>query len=188
MATRKQLRLPLLRSPLPLVLGQSFTVPVLAIPATAAVAGARLAGTHPVTGRDMAIATAVGLDTIADAVEELTAGTADSHVVMARHYKGDTAYWLAIQMLKTLFNLTVSNPNWPSNAGLQAAAIAAATSVDLFQWHRPAAVCRRNLEDVRVVGLRRLLYRERCIVKDSCKWSYRRKHPFFINNGYGITG
>lgn len=95
----------------------------LAIPATAGANGARLAGTNN-DGRDLAIPIALGNNMIAHAIDIVNAADAATFHVFARHFKGDTAYAIDNDVENLL--LSVSNPNWPNLAGLQATPVAPA--------------------------------------------------------------
>jgi len=99
--------------------------PLLAIAATAAAPGGRLASTNATSGKDYSIGVGFGADMICSAMEDV-AGT--SHVVMARHDKGDTAYGADSDAEGAIY--TVSNPTtFISAAGLAAAPPAAATII-----------------------------------------------------------
>lgn len=106
----------------------TFTVGALRMAATSAAAGARLAGTHATTTRDLSIGIALGNNMIASAIDN--AAIPSTHVAMARHYKGDTAYGLDADVENALY--TVSNPTWPSTAGLGATAVGSTANTDDF--------------------------------------------------------
>jgi len=112
--------------------GASFAdtqaAPAMRLAATAATAGARLAGSHATTGRDLSIGAALGNNMVASAVDNGL--DPSSHIAMARHYKGDTAYGLDADVENALY--TVSNPNWPATNGLGAAAAPSTINVDDF--------------------------------------------------------
>lgn len=90
----------------------------LRIAATPAAAGGRIAGTHSVSGRQMAIPTSYGVNMMCTATD--AGGNPDSFVIYTRHFKGDTAYGLDSDVENALYS--VSNPTWVSLNGLQATA------------------------------------------------------------------
>ncbi|HOP47858.1 MAG TPA: prepilin-type N-terminal cleavage/methylation domain-containing protein [Desulfobacteraceae bacterium] len=93
----------------------------MAIPASATVRGARLAGTvvdpngNP---RDMAIPTALGNSMIAFVQTEIVPAAAgqraESFILVTQHFRGDAAYGMDSDVENALY--TVSNPEWPSTA------------------------------------------------------------------------
>jgi type IV pilus assembly protein PilA len=84
----------------------------LRIAATATANGARLAGTHSISGRDMSVPLAIGDNMNAFAVQSAT--NPDSFVVMTRHHNGDTAYGMDSDVENVIYS--VSNPNWAGAA------------------------------------------------------------------------
>jgi type IV pilus assembly protein PilA len=80
--------------------------------ATAIVAGARLAGQHSITNREMAIPIAIGDNMNASALQEIA--NPDSWVIMTRHHNGDTAYGMDSDVENVIYS--VSNPNWAGAA------------------------------------------------------------------------
>jgi hypothetical protein len=96
----------------------------LELAASAAAAGARLVGTTNDTTRTIAIGTALGRQMIALATDANNANDDSTFHAYARHFKGDTAYAIDNDVENML--LTVSNPDWPNLAGIQATTIAAA--------------------------------------------------------------
>jgi len=102
--------------------------PLLAIAATAAAPGGRLASTNATSGKDYSIGVGFGADMICSAMEDV-AGT--SHVVMARHDKGDTAYGADSDAEGAIY--TVSNPTaFITTAGLAATSVVATMATDDF--------------------------------------------------------
>jgi type IV pilus assembly protein PilA len=100
------------------------TTPLLAVPATAAGAGARLVGTTNDGTRVLAIQISLGRNMVAD-VRDVNNGNDDSTFhAFARQFKADTAYAIDNDIENVIYS--VSNPAWPNNAGLQATAIAPA--------------------------------------------------------------
>jgi len=95
----------------------------LATPATATVAGARLAGTNNATTRSLAIPVALGNFMIAHALDVNNANDESTFHAFARHYKGDTAYGIDNDVENLL--VSVSNATWPNTAGLGAVAVPA---------------------------------------------------------------
>ena len=102
----------------------SRAVVALRTAATATINGARLAGTHSITGKDMAIPIAIGDNMAASAVN--TGANPDSWIMVARHFNGDTAYGMDSDVENVVYSVT--NPQWAGLAagGLQAAAPPAA--------------------------------------------------------------
>lgn len=101
-------------------------VTALAIASTDTYAGARLSSDNGV--KQYSIGTAIGTNMICSAIEDAN-GT--SHVVMARHFDGDTAYGVDSDVEGAVY--TVSNPNtFPGNNGLIAAPAPATVSTDDF--------------------------------------------------------
>lgn len=101
----------------------SATTPALAIAATGAAAGGRIAGTNEVTEKDFAVPLGIGNGMTLHAIEsDTTASCASggcSHVVFTRSDKGDTAYGSDSDVANVLYS--VSNPAWPAGAaGLSA--------------------------------------------------------------------
>jgi len=94
--------------------------------------GARLAGTHSITIKDMAIPTAIGDNMNAYALDAV-ATNPDSWIIMTRHHNGDTAYGMDSDVENVIYS--VSNPQWAGIAagGAQYTAPAASTvSTDDF--------------------------------------------------------
>ncbi len=108
----------------------SFANPVLRMPATADADGARLAGTHSVTARDLAIGIALGDNMTADVINEGV--NPDSYVIHTRHFRGDTAYGIDSDIENAIY--AVTNPQWAGIAagGLQATPTAPNISADDF--------------------------------------------------------
>jgi prepilin-type N-terminal cleavage/methylation domain-containing protein len=93
----------------------------MAIPASATVQGARLAGTVVDPNgntRDMAIPTALGTSMIAYVETEIIPANAgeraESFILVTQHFRGDAAYGMDSDVENALY--TVSNPEWPSTA------------------------------------------------------------------------
>ena len=94
-------------------------ITALAVPATAGNGGARLAGTRgDGSGRQMAIAIALGNNMIAEAEDLNDANNVSAFTVYARHFKGDTAYAIDSDIENWLGS--ASNPNWPNANGIGA--------------------------------------------------------------------
>ncbi len=89
--------------------------PALAVPATAATAGGRLAGANNGATRQLAIPIAMGSNMVATALSIRDAGSSSNFHLFARHFKGDTAYALDNDVENTVYS--VSNPLWPNLAG-----------------------------------------------------------------------
>ena len=108
------------------MLFRSNAAPLLGIAATGTVDGGRLASTNSV-GKDYAIGVGFGADMICSSYVDVVSGDEGvDYVVMARHYKGDTAYGIDSDAEGVVY--TVSNPNaFPSTGGLVATGPAAAT-------------------------------------------------------------
>lgn len=102
----------------------------LRMPATATEAGARLAGTHSISLRELAIGVALGDNMIADVVNE--AANPDSYVIHTRHFRGDTAYGIDSDVENAMYS--VSNPDWAGDpaGGLLATGVAPSISTDDF--------------------------------------------------------
>jgi len=100
----------------------------LVAPATTDAAGARLSGINFAGTREMSLAIALGTNMIADAWDDNDANDTSAVNIFARHFKGDTAYGIDSDIENTLY--TVSNPNFPNNAGLQATPIQATLTQD----------------------------------------------------------
>ena len=97
----------------------SSTTPAIAIGATAAVAGGRLAGTNAVSTKDFSVPLGLGANMALDTAESASvAGTCPtggcSHVAFARADRGDTAYGSDSDVANVLFSQ--SNPAWTSAA------------------------------------------------------------------------
>ncbi|WP_269746350.1 type IV pilin protein [Desulfogranum japonicum] len=91
----------------------------LASSATAGAGGARLVGTTiTATPRTLAIGVSLGTNMIAQAIDINDANLNSHYTLFTRHFRGDTAYGIDSDLDNTMFS--VSNPNWPSAAGLQA--------------------------------------------------------------------
>jgi type IV pilus assembly protein PilA len=101
----------------------THTVPALRIAATNGAAGARLAGTDALTGRDLAIPIAIGDNMTVHASN--AAADPDGYWIVARHFNGDTAYGIDGDVENVLYS--VSDPAWPGNATLMATEPAAVT-------------------------------------------------------------
>ncbi len=106
----------------------------LQIAATATAIGARLAGQRVTTDwtREMALGIGVGANMMAQVLVDTVAGDeGTSHVIMTRHFRGDTAYGLDSDVENRIFS--VSNPNWPGNNLLMAVAVDAEVDTDDFE-------------------------------------------------------
>ena len=104
--------------------------PDLRMPATAAAAGARLAGIHSVTGRNLAIGIALGDNMIADVINEGV--NPDSFVIHTRHWRGDTAYGVDSDIENAMYSTTDATWAGLAAGGLAAAPVAPNISVDDF--------------------------------------------------------
>ena len=102
----------------------SFTVPALELAATAAAAGSRLVSTRASDGKIMSVPTSLGARMTLHIIDINNAADDSTYHAFARAYKGDTAYAIDSDIENVIYS--VSNPNWPNNAGLQAATVAAA--------------------------------------------------------------
>ena len=110
-----------------------ITLRVAATASTAAtpVSGARLAGFHSISGKMLAIPIAIG-DNMNAFCSNANANP-DSFVAIARHFNGDTAYAIDIDVENVLY--TVSNPDWagnPAGGQLYAAPPGVTVGVDDF--------------------------------------------------------
>jgi len=101
----------------------TFTTNNLRLAATGARAGARLSAAN--NGRDYAIGISLG-----DNMEAYSNGEELQFFCVARHYKGDTAYGIDSDVENQLY--AVSNPTWPSNAGMMATYPDSNTDADDF--------------------------------------------------------
>ncbi|MGB9500449.1 MAG: hypothetical protein ACKVE4_12075 [Dissulfuribacterales bacterium] len=111
-------------------MADASAVPALAVGATGASVGGRLAGTHPVTAKVFAISIGYGPNMIGYAVEETAVGTAASAHCYARHLRGDTAYAIDNEAATQLYS--VSRATWSGVAGLGATVVAVADNADDF--------------------------------------------------------
>ena len=92
----------------------SKTLVALAVDATAAVAGGRLAATNSATGTDLSVAFGLGANmAFLSSVPALNAGVNDqvAWAAQSRHINGDTIYGVDSDLPNTIFR--VSNPVWP---------------------------------------------------------------------------
>lgn len=104
----------------------SEAIGVLRLAATATRSGARLAGFKGL--RDYAIGISLG-----DNMIVFSRGLELQHFVVARHFKGDTAYGIDSDVENQLY--AVSNPNWPggpSPAGMRATYPTSCSDADDF--------------------------------------------------------
>lgn len=106
----------------------------LAVGATAAVAGGRLAGTNSVSNKVFAVPFGLGANMIADVQASVAAeGTCPtggcSYVIYTRALRGDTAYGIDSDVESALYS--VSDPTWKSDgSGLKATALAPTDDTD----------------------------------------------------------
>lgn len=94
-------------------------VPALAIASSATIAGARISSNNTTSLKQYSIGVAIGTDMICSSYEDPAAAAVPggSHVIVARHYNGDTAYGADSDVEGAIF--TVSNPNtFPGVNGL----------------------------------------------------------------------
>ena len=103
-------------------------VPAAAVEASATVAGGRIVGTNPTTGKVFAVACGFGTNMAVQAQE--TAGTAAACTVVARHINGDTAYGMDSEVPAQTYS--VSNTAWRGAAGLGATFIASTDNTNDF--------------------------------------------------------
>lgn len=106
----------------------SHATPALAMPATAAVGGARIAGTNAANARDFCVPLDMGVNMVVDAI---ASGTGNSFVVMTEAFNGDTAYGVDSDAGESAL-YSVSNATWPGVGGLQATPVASTDNADDF--------------------------------------------------------
>lgn len=98
------------------------TTPALIIPATPIQAGARLAGTTNDAARSFAVGITLGRMMIAFVDDANDANDDSTFHAFTRHFKGDTAYAIDMDVENTL--LSVSNATvWPNQNGIQCTTI-----------------------------------------------------------------
>jgi prepilin-type N-terminal cleavage/methylation domain-containing protein len=103
-------------APAAAAIADSGALAALRVPATAATAGARLAGSNNAGTRTLAIAIALGDQMAAFATDINNAADQSSFNVYAKHRKGDTVYGIDGDIENTLYS--VSNPTWANAAAL----------------------------------------------------------------------
>ena len=112
----------------------SSVTPALAIAATAANPGGRLAGNNAVSGKDFAVPFGLGAGMIVDIqTTAAIAGTCPtsgcSYTIHTKALRGDTAYAVDSDVESVLYS--VSNPTWTNaGAGLQATPLAPTDGAD----------------------------------------------------------
>ncbi len=98
----------------------------LELAATTARPGGRIVGTTNDGTRSLGLAITLGRQMVAFATDTNDANDNSTYNAFARHFKGDTAYAIDADVENVLFS--VSNPNWPNNAGIGATTIAPAAA------------------------------------------------------------
>ena len=111
----------------------STTTVALAIGATDAKEGDRLAGKNEATGKDFSVPLGLGNAMSLNATESAKSGNCASggcsHVVFARADRGDTAYGADSDVANTLYS--VSNPEWTKGAaGISATVVSPSDNKD----------------------------------------------------------
>jgi type IV pilus assembly protein PilA len=99
-------------------------VTTLAVPATSAAIGARLAGTTFDATRDLSIQISLGRNMVCDVQDVNNVNDDSTFHAFARHFKADTAYAVDNDIENVIYS--VSNPTWPNLAGLRATPVAPA--------------------------------------------------------------
>lgn len=102
------------------VINDAFLNSGLSVDATPVSQGGRLSGNNVASGKTMAVPVGIGTGMISLANTPATlvgVNTSTSFMIFARHSNGDTAYGLDSDNASHIYS--VSNPNWPGNAGIQ---------------------------------------------------------------------